>query len=145
MNERKKISSMKGLLVVAFVVILLFLSGCILHSRTSSVKIISITPNKEVYHSREHMTINISLESSDIMKNATINVTGLKNRIGQILLHKFRVVNLVKGINNITFEYTLPSCSSCEKLDPGTYPINVTVSYNGKIIAKGTKDIQLER
>ena len=145
MNERKKISSMKGLPVAAFIVILLLLSGCISHSHISSVKIVSITPNKTVYHSGELMKLNITLKASSALDNITINITGLENKIGQIILNKYIVVRLVKGINNLIFEYTMPSCSSCKKLDLGTYPINVTVSYNGKIIAKGTKDIQLER
>ncbi|MEA2054265.1 MAG: hypothetical protein U9O96_03995 [Candidatus Thermoplasmatota archaeon] len=141
----KYFCAMKRLLIFAFIMISFILSGCILYSHTSSTKIVSITPDKTVYHSGDRMTLYITLKSSDIIKNVTVNATGLENRIGQILLHESKVTNLVKGINNVTFEYTLPSCSPCNKLDPGTYPIDVTISYDGKIIAQSTENIQLER
>jgi len=136
---------MKWLRIYAFISVLALLSGCIFNSHTLSVEIVSITPDKTVYYSGNTMKLDIMLKASKALQNVTIRITGLKNSVGQVLLNKSMVVSLVKGINNVTFKYKMPYCSPCMKLDPGIYPINVTVLYNDGVIAKGTENITLKR
>ena len=142
MNERKKTVSIKESLIVTFTIILPLFSGCVSHS-TNSVEIVSIMPNKQVYYLGDHMKLNVTLKSSNTLENVTISATGLKNRVGQTLLHESKVVTLAKGTESIIFKYYIPSCP-CKHLDPGTYPINITVSHNGEIIVQSIVNIQLE-
>jgi hypothetical protein len=126
-------------------VCIVLLSGCIFPADSSLVDIVSIAPDKTVYHSNEHMTLNVTLKASEEIKVAYVNVTGLENSLGETLLHKSRFIILHKGRNNVTFTYKMPVCSSCKKLEPGMYPLEVTVSYKGEILAEGTKEIELKQ
>ncbi len=139
------IISMKRLSFLIFATILILMPGCILNLGANSVEIISIAPDKGVYQSGDPMELNITLEVSDYIENVTINATGLINKVGKTLLHKSRVVTLTEGINNVTFSYRMPACSSCNKLEPGIYSIEVTVSHNGDIIAQGAEEIELKQ
>lgn len=132
-------------IMVSVIVIFIFLSGCIFQSTAPSVEIVSITTDKKVYHSRDHMRINVLLKSSDTLENVTINTAGIKNKYGKIMLHKSMVVDLKGGINNITFSYTLPICSTCKGLEAGIYEIHVTVVYKEKMLANGTINVELRQ
>ena len=133
---------MKWLSIPVSAIISSLLLGCIF---CSPIEIVSITPNKTVYHSGDYIELNVTLKATKALQNVTITAIGLKNSVGQVLLNKSMVVNLVKGINNVTFKYRMPYCSPCKNLNPGIYPIEIIVSYKGKVVAKGIENIELKR
>lgn len=134
---------MKREMISLSTVILIILSGCIFQSNALSVEIVSITPDKEVYHSHESMKLDISLDSSHGLQNVTVNANGLKNKYGKILFNETVVVDLVQGVSNVTFSYTMPTCSSCKGLKRGEYIVNIIIIYQEEILVNGTTNVTL--
>jgi len=129
----------KGVIVIVFIL----LSGCLFHSQEASLEIISIGEPDMVYHFGDRVVVNVTVKSPDILKNITVKISGLKNKLGQSKLHGSKNVDLDKGINIIPFNCWIPTCSPCNKLYPGTYYINATILRNGEIIAEGTATVEL--
>jgi hypothetical protein len=136
---------MNAFAICTLAVCVLLMPGCIFSADSSLVDIVVIAPDKAVYHSNDPMTLNVTLKVSEDIEDVTINATGIENNVGQILLKKSMDITLHEGINNVTFFYRLPSCSSCQKLNPGVYPIEVAVSHNGDTLAKETKEIEIKQ
>lgn len=111
----------------------------------SAVSVVSFQTDKDVYHSKELMKLQVGLSSGTAMENVTVHIEGISDRYGDIRLKKDISLNLVPGTNTVTYEYQLPTCSSCSGLDPGIYPINVTVIRLGKAIAIGNHTVHLEQ
>lgn len=131
--------------ICAFIIAFALLSGCVFSFSSPSVKIVSIKPNKTTYHSGNIMKLNIMLEASEDIQDVIIRVTGLKNALGKMLLNKSMMVDLIKGSNNELIKYKMPYCSPCMKLNPSVYPINITISHDNKILARGMVEIRLEK
>lgn len=94
---------------------------------------IYITTDKDVYHSKEVMIINISLISKETLDDVYIKVEGIKDRWGNNRLSKEIHTNLIKGLNIKTLDYELPPCSKCAGILPGEYYINASVAYNNEM------------
>ena len=127
------------------VIVLIILVGCIFNSQETPISIKAITSNKTLYKSNDDMYVNITLESTDFIERVFVNITGLKNSLGEILLNKSKIVNPQVGENEIVFHYITPTCSPCKHLDPGSYEIYIKVSYEGKVLAEGSKTIELSQ
>ena len=93
-----------------------------------------VTTDKDVYHSKELMRINISLISKENLDDVCIKVEGIKDRRGNNRLSKEIHTNLIKGLNIKTLDYELPSCSKCAGILPGEYYINASVAYNNRTV-----------
>lgn len=148
-KRRRKARKANTLVSILLIIVFVGTSGCSFkfsQSPSSPIKIISATPNKTTFGSGEQITIALTIKASNTFENVTVNVSGMRNTIGQLKLQKITVVALVKGVNTFNVTDRMPSCSSCSKLTPGMYVrgINITVSsFDQKIVARDSFDITL--
>jgi len=133
-------------LIAASVFIMILLSGCIFDSGDGavSVEVLSVGEKDMVCSFGERITLNVTAKSSVSLDNVTVKIVGLKNKLNQMKLRKSQVVELVRGINVISFACRIPTCSPCNHLDPGIYYVNATISRNGEILAYGSGSMELK-
>ena len=111
------------------------LSGC-LFDDASTVTVVSMGPKPLEYHPGRYGQLNVTLDANEYFDNVTVNLTGLKNSVGQLKLYESKLVDLEKGSNNVSFRFYVPSCSSCNKLNPGPYNMTVTVTREGSVLCE---------
>jgi hypothetical protein len=128
----------------AVLILILLSSGCLIHSTGDTLHVVSVGEQNAVYHFGDRVVINVSVYSPDAIKNITVKLSGLKNKLGQSKIHKSKNVDLEEGDNIISFKCWIPTCSPCNKLYPGSYYINATVMQNGEVIAEGSSIVRLE-
>ena len=133
---------MRKTVVVLCVAGHVMLAGC-LFTNSKSVEILSIGDNDMSYRFGEVVNMNVTLKSSKSIDNITIILLGLKNKVGKEQLYETLETNLSSGTHNVTFLYKIPSCSPCNKLDPGTYALNVTVLHDDETLAHKTTEVKL--
>jgi len=105
--------------------------------------ILSITTDKEIYHSNETLKAHVDFNSPDTGKGK-IQVAGIRNEFDRALVNETREVDVNKGYNGFDFEFTTPSCEECSALKPGVYPVNATAFLGGKTF-EAYRKITLER
>jgi len=134
-------------LLLTFILVSTMLSGCISDSGGSgtSVEVLSVGEKDMVCSFGEKVTLNVTAKSSVSLDNVTVKIRGLKNKLNQMKLIKSQVVELARGINVISFACRIPTCSPCNRLDPGIYSINATISRNGEILAYGSGSMELKQ
>jgi hypothetical protein len=141
----------QDLLLVAVILIIVVIGGGLLVATGSipgsgqTVSVTSFKTDKDIYHSKETMKFQISLASGASLDNVTVHLEGITDRYGSTRLNKDIPVSIAPGTNTVTYEYQLPTCSKCSGLDPGIYPINLTVFKSGKPIAIGNQTVHLEQ
>ncbi len=116
-------------------------SGC-LESSTYQENTLTISTEKEVYHSNETLKVHIEFNSTKEVE-ANIQVSGIKNLFGRAMLYETREVILKKGDNSFDFEFKTPSCEDCSAVTPGAHFINATISI-GNQNYENYKEITLE-
>ena len=131
--------------IISFLVITsILMPGCI--NQESSLALVSISTDKDLYHSREIMHINVTIDTSSFRENFTIVLQGLKsqkvNRGYQLTAST--TLNLEEGRNVISFSETLPACSSCAGLYPGEYFVNISVFRDTKLLLTGSHVIEFD-
>ena len=134
----------KRLLVVLTVVVLLsaFASAGMQNAFASTpsasaddgIKIVSFSTDKDVYSAKEEMTIFLSVYSPEDISDVSIKVSGVKSRKGVYYVSYSSKQNLTAGENNVSFNKTLPSCSSCAGISQGTYVIDASVTYDDEVV-----------
>lgn len=129
---------------VTIILILSFLafSGC-LKSSTYQENTLTISTEKEVYHSNETLKVHIEFNSTKEV-GANIQVSGIKNLFGRAMLSETRETILKKGDNSFDFEFETPSCEECSAVAPGTHYLNATISIGNQNYDGNTK-ITLEK
>lgn len=129
---------------VTLILIISFLafSGC-LESSTNQENTLTISTEKEVYHSNETLKVHIEFNSTKEV-GANIQVSGINNLFGRPMLSETREAILKKGTNSFDFEFKTPSCEECSAVVPGAHYINATISI-GKKNYESFKEITLER
>ena len=142
---------MKQILLIT--AILLLITGCAeqkiaqqkSEDTTASTQQLSaaIETDKETYHSSEMMSINITLSSNTDIENASVRIYGIEASGNRIDISK--QTNIKQGKNTVNFEYTTPKCNTCSGIKPGTYQLNTEVMQKGEIIAKTSKDINIQQ
>ncbi|HIE32212.1 MAG TPA: hypothetical protein EYP67_07545 [Methanosarcinales archaeon] len=121
------------------------LTGCVSVPITESIAVERVTTDNDTYHSNEIMNITVVLKSSTDMDNVYINVSGVRNKRGKNLLFKETTTNLTHGLNNVSFTYKTPACSSCSGIDPGAYHFNTSVVYGNVTVANATYSVVIEQ
>ncbi|HEY9205658.1 MAG TPA: cytochrome c biogenesis protein CcdA [Candidatus Methanoperedens sp.] len=106
-------------------------------------QILSISTEKEIYHSNETLEIQLDFNSSDSGKGQ-IEISGIKNAFGRPSINEKREAIIEKGSNRFVFEFKTPSCEDCSAIEPGVHDINATVKISGKTF-EAYKKITLER
>lgn len=121
------------------------LTGCITEPIADSVEIKNITTDRDTYHSGEIMNITVVLKSATDVSGVYINVSGITNKRGKNMLFKETATNLTSGLNNVTFTYRMPACSSCSGISEGTYYFNTSVVYGNSTVANSTCSVVLKQ
>ena len=116
-------------------------TGCI----TELVEIEYVTTDRDTYHSGEIMNITAVLKSSTDVSGVYINISGITNKRGKNLLIKETTTNLTRGLNNVTFAYKMPACSSCSGISEGMYHFNTSVVYGNVTVANSTCSVILKQ
>ncbi len=111
---------------------------------TPDIQIVSITTDQPVYHSRETMVIHIEISSSAYMENLTLAIEGIRDKFEKARLNTTQSVNLQKGSNFFSINFTLPVCSKCAGLPPGEYTMNASILRGTLPIATVTRTVLLE-
>lgn len=135
----------RDFLIISVIVVILaacLVPGCI---GTGSASITSVTTDKDLYHSKEVMNITVLAKLQGDMSNTSLKLRGLQDRHGDFQLEKEIPVNLSSGLNILTYDHQLPSCSSCSGLSAGTYQIEVELIQDGIVLSNMTHSIQLEQ
>lgn len=104
---------------------------------------ISLSTDKETYHSNEHMDIAVTIDSPAIFRDVGVRVYGIK--AGSYRLDKTEKMNLSIGVNTLTFSYKTPRCTGCAGIRPGNYQINVDLIYTNDFIARATKNVEIKQ
>ena len=111
----------------------------------SSAEITSVSTDKDLYHSNEIMKIAISVNARGSSEDATIRLSGIRDRHGDLRLEKDLPVTLSMGPNTMIYDYQLPPCSSCAGLEPGIYQIEVELIRNGTVVSNTSRSIRIEQ
>lgn len=141
----------QDLLIAVIIIVLAAVGGGLFLATGGSfgagqgVSVVSFQTDKDLYHSKEIMKLQVSVSSGSNIGNTTVHLEGITDRYGDVRLKKDIPVNLVPGTNTVAYEYQLPTCSKCSGLDAGDYPINLTVIRDGKSIAHGNLTVRLEQ
>ena len=93
----------------AVLILILLSSGCLIHSTGDTLHVVSVGEQNAVYHFGDRVVINVSIYSPDAIKNITVKLSGLKNKLGQSKIHKSKNVDLEEG-NNIISRVLLHKC-----------------------------------
>jgi hypothetical protein len=146
-EEHRSYNMRRDLLIVAIVVVAVAVIGVILlsHSGPVNAQIASVETEKDLYHSDEIMNITVEVTSTGNLDNATLMIEGIQDKHGRTRLSHEMQVNLTSGVNNFTYDYQLPECSSCAGLNAGTYQVNVTLTENGTVISNATKSVEIQQ
>jgi len=111
-------------------------SGCLFSSSATSVDIVAVYTPDNPYKFGEYFEASIEIKASHSLNNVTVNITGLKNRIGQMKLQISKSVNLEEGVNIIAMGTYLPYCSPCAKLESGSHNITVLITYRSEMLSQ---------
>ncbi len=149
MSEDDKHEQMKHIkrLITAGVLIcaVVLLAGCVTTPIADSVEIENVTTENGTYHSGEIMNITVVLKSATDVSGVYANVSGIANKNGRNMLFKEATTNLTRGLNNVTFAYTMPACSSCSGISEGTYHFNASVVYGNVTVGNSTHSVVLKQ
>ena len=121
------------------------LTGCVTTFISDSVEIENVTTDEGTYHSGDLMNITVVLKSATDMSGVYANVSGITNKRGKNMLFKETTTNLTRGLNNVTFIYKMPACSSCSGISEGTYHFNTSVVYGNVTVANSTCSVILKQ
>jgi len=111
----------------------------------ASADILSVSTDKDLYHSNEVMYVTVEVSSSRALDKTIVLFSGIEDRYGDFKLNDTLSANLTPGINTLSYEHTMPSCSHCSGLDPGDYQFNVTLEREGVIFNTVNHTIRIEQ
>jgi hypothetical protein len=138
----------RDLLIIAVIVLVVVAVIAIaypLFYGIASADILSVSTDKELYHSNEVMHISVDVTSSVKMNNTTLLISGIEDRYGDTRLMHTISTNLSPGTNELSYDYQLPPCSHCAGLDPGDYQFNVTLERDGMVLDYTNHTIRIEQ
>lgn len=135
------------ILTAVLVVVLIAVSAmaCTSTFKPASAEVTSVTTDKPLYHSNEVMMLKVLVNSTGYTNDTYLKIEGIMDSYGQTRLSHVIQANLTPGTNMFPYDFHLPSCSKCSGLDPGVYPVNVTLAKNGTIISNLSVMVSLEQ
>ena len=126
-----------GFLAV-LVVVAITSCGCVNESKPPALTLASFTTDQNLYHSKDPMVVTVTLNATGDMQDVYLNISGIINERGKIMVYNETVTNLTAGVNRIIFKERMPSCNRCSKLSEGTYYLNLTVVYQNTTLINAT-------
>ncbi len=103
------------------------------------VSVTGIETDKDVYHSRELLSFNVTIDSSVALDDVTVRASGISGKMDIA-----EMASLAEGENVVEFEYTLPSCNRCSGISPGDHEVSVHLVY-GDVIAEDSIAIEIQQ
>jgi len=131
--------------VLVVVLIAVSATACTSLFKPTNAEVTSVTTDKDLYHSNEVMMMKILVNSSGYTNDTSLNLEGITDKFGQTRLSHVMPANLTPGPNVFLYDFHLPTCSKFSGLDPGTYPIDVTLEKNGTVISNMSITVNLEQ
>jgi len=128
-----------GVFLLLLVISGVFIGGCVTEEEVT-LSLASFTTDQDLYHSDDPMVVTVTLNATGDMQDVYLNISGIVNGRGKIMIHNETTVNLTTGVNEIIFNEEMPSCNSCSKLSEGTYYLNTTVVYQNVTIVNETTE-----
>jgi hypothetical protein len=137
----------RDLLIIAAAVLIVVAAAAVvtLSSGIARADILSVTTDKDLYHSNDVMKIAVDVTSSGNLDNTLLKIEGIEDRYGNLRLTREIAANLSPGTNQFTEDFRLPSCSHCAGLDAGTYFVNVTIEKDGVIMDMVSRQVRIEQ
>ncbi|MDD3493950.1 MAG: hypothetical protein PHU95_04955 [Candidatus Thermoplasmatota archaeon] len=130
--------------VVLFLVLTsAFLAGCLGSQSQEPLSLASVSTDKASYAFGSSISMTVEVRATDMFDDVTIRVRGLQNTMGDYKLTHRQVVHTSPGIQEFVIQKTIPPCSSCTKLDPGTYHITVALIYREQEVDSKTVEVEL--
>lgn len=106
---------------------------------------LTLSADRELYHSSEEMNVNATIKTSTEAENLTIRIYGVKDGRGNFRVMEERNITVEPhGVNEV-FSFRMPSCYGCAGVSPGEYEIMMEVLRNGTIIGNCSKTVKLEK
>jgi hypothetical protein len=105
-------------------------TSTIMVSAGRTVSSLSLKTDRPLYHSRETMWINLTVESKE-GGVADIYAHGIESRGRERLVIRTRET-LQPGVNQLAIKYQTPPCTGCAGINPGGYEITTEVTVDGK-------------
>ena len=133
------------LLPVAVLLLAFVVAGAGLQSTApadSGIEILSFSTDKDVYSSNEEMILFLSVYSPEEMNDVLLKVTGVKSTKGIYHVAFSNETNLTAGENKLSWTQQLPSCFGCNRIQPGTHFITVSIT-NGNEEVTATHSIAI--
>ena len=127
----------KYLLILLFLII-----GCEQLLLLNPIDVVNLTTDKELYHSGEIINITADIGSPFPLNNVSVRFYGIYSR--GYRLDQTKIVDLKKGQNTVNLNYIAPRCYGCSGISPGTYKVNINISYN-KISTNISKSIEIRQ
>lgn len=98
------------------------------------VSILCFTTDKGGYSSNSQMELTMTLNVSEPWENAKVRLWGLKDPAGGYWIEEDRWENLSSGMNELVFDFQMPSCNSCAGYGEGSYDIYGEVLLNSQVV-----------
>jgi len=102
--------------------------------KETKIFIEEITTDKEIYYSSEVVNINVKIRSNSNLKNVLVKTEGISNK-----LNGEKVLDIKKGLNDVSFSYKLPRCNVCGGIREGNYILGCTAIYKDVVAENSTK------
>ena len=115
-----------------------FISGEIF-GKEIRIFIEEVTTDKAIYHSSEVVNINVKIRSNSNLKDVLIKTEGVSNK-----LNGEKILDIKKGLNEISFSYKLPRCNVCGGIREGDYVLGCMVIY-GNVVAENSTKISIQQ
>lgn len=98
------------------------------------LEVVNVSTDKPVYHSSEVMKVHVFLYSESSLNDVSVSAESVNGRFKEK-----KLVNASKGLNEVSFTYTLPRCNVCGGIKVGDYEVKGTVEYGNVTVNKSTK------
>ena len=96
------------------------------------------------YGSGDDTTLKITINLTQDINDALIEISGIKNKYGSNTIWKLLEQDLQIGENQIEYDFEAPSCYGCAGVAPGVYEMHASLSYaNGTHIMNATSEFEL--
>ena len=123
--------------------ILILVSGCGIQGFFINEPSMTLKTDKEVYYSADIIHITSKIMSPINTDNASIRFYGIYTN--RYRLDQTFPINLTKGKNTITLDYTSPKCNVCGGIREGTYQISVDIIYNNEVYLNESVDVEIKQ
>ncbi len=104
---------------------------------------LSVSADKQVYHSGDKINISVSIESSVFLEDTIVKVYGI--HAGEDRISDTQDVVIYPGKRELSFAFTTPRCYGCAGISPGVYNLSVEIVNAGNLLKSRTINVRIEQ